>query len=405
MSEINPIHSRAGCAANPQTNPLTPFRYSMPVTIRFGQDCMAAFAETVAAFGKAPMVITGQQSAKQSGALDDVLAALGGAIVFSGVEENPTDTTVDAAAHVCRENNCDVIVAIGGGSPMDVAKAVAGLARNEGPCAQYFGKETFPNGAVPIITVPTTAGTGSEVTPYAIVVDSAKGQKKTIGAKCLFPKEAFLNPAYTVTMPRDVTANTGLDALSQLMEGMLSKKSTPMGDLLAIEGCRIVKRWLPVAVADGANLEARKQMLYAAMLSGCIIAQSGTTLVHGMGYYYTLGCGVAHGLANALLLSPLFQYNAQHEPEKVAALAGVLGIPAEADPDAAASAIGEALHMLLLECGVSPAAKDAGVEESKLAGFAADVASDPYRFRNQVGDLTEEDVLGFYEASYGGVRV
>jgi alcohol dehydrogenase class IV len=137
------------------------------------------------------------------------------------------------------------------------------------------------------------------------------------------------------------------------------------------------------------------------MLSGCVIAQSGTTLVHGMGYYYTLHCGVQHGLANGLLLAPVFRHNAAHLPDKVAAVAAALGFPGP--PCEAAGNIGRALHVLFEECGVSKAARDTGVDDARLGEFAKDCHSDPYRFKNQVGDLSEEDILHFYRESYAGV--
>jgi len=285
---------------------------------------------------------------------------------------------------------------------MDVAKAAAGLARHDGPCTGFFGRDTFPNGALPIIAVPTTAGTGSEVTPYAVLVHTDEVKKQTIGGRCLFPTVALLDPELTRSLSPGLTAATGLDALSQAMEGFVSKKHTPQGDALALDACRRIRRWLPVAVADGADLEARSQMLYAAMLSGCVIAQSGTTLVHGMGYHYTLTHGVQHGLANGLLLAPVFEFNATHAPEAAATLAEALGVPCDPKPEAAAKAIGGAVRDLLRACGVSPAARDAGVHTETLEAFAEDIASDPYRVRNQIGEITVDLVRRLYRASYAG---
>jgi alcohol dehydrogenase class IV len=211
-----------------------------------------------------------------------------------------------------------------------------------------------------------------------------------------------LDPELTLSMPRDVTIATGLDALSQAMEGFVSNKATEVGDLLALEACRIIRSYLPIAANDPQNLEARGQMLYAANLSGTIIAQSGTTLVHGMGYYYTLHHDVAHGLANALLLSPVFEWNARHLPQKVAALAGALGVICPAEPVSAAVGIREALVGFLETLGVSPAARDAGVSSAALADHATDIAGDPYRFKNQVGSLDPSHIEQLFRASWAG---
>lgn len=374
----------------------------MPVRIVHGCGALERLGGIGALLGKRPFLVTGKSSARKSGALDAVLAQLPDTVVYEGIEENPTDADCDEAAQACRDAGCDWVVALGGGSPMDAAKAVAGLAKHEGLCRGYFGKGAFKNGALPIVAIPTTAGTGSEVTPYAVLVDHEKRTKRTIGGDCLFAHTAILDPELTRTMPRGVTLSTGLDALAQAMEGMVSKKATALGNVLALDTVRLVRAWLPKVLEDGGDLEARGAMLYAAMLSGCIIAQSGTTLVHGMGYYYTLECGVGHGLANALLLPPLFRFNAHELPAEVAAIAQALGQPCEAKPKSAAEAIVAGLHALYAACGLSPKASDAGVEAPKLRHFASDVSADPYRFRNQPGEIDKETVLRFYQEAQQG---
>lgn len=377
------------------------FSYLMPTEIRFGAGCFDQLAQCCSSLGSKPFVVTGKHSARAIGAIDRLLTQLPCAVVYDKAEENPTTGQCDAAAAVCRDNGCDIVIAIGGGSPMDVAKAVAGLALNEGPCADFIGSDRFTKGALPIVAVPTTAGTGSEVTPYSVLVDTSENQKRTIKGRVLFPRVALLDPELTPSLPPDITAYTGFDALSQSMEGLVSKKSTAVGDILALEGCRLVKHWLPRAVNKPSDIEARGGMLLAAMLSGCVIAQSGTTLVHGMGYYYTLHCGVQHGLANGLLLAPVFRYNAAFVPEKVAAIASALGVAGPREE--AANNIVRGLHRLFEECGVSAAARDAGVMKDQLKQFAKDCHSDPYRFKNQVGDLSERDVLHLYRESWAGL--
>jgi alcohol dehydrogenase class IV len=373
----------------------------MPVRVVFGEGSARTLGELCPPHRRA-LVVTGRRSSRASGALDMVLAQFSDAVVFDEVDENPCTDTCDRGAALCRAEGCDLVIALGGGSPIDAAKAIAGLALNEGPCAGFFGRETFPHGALPVTAVPTTAGTGSEVTPYSVLVDAATRTKRTIGGTALYPHVAVLDPILTVSMRPEVTRNTGLDALCQAMEGFVSRKSTPPGDALALEACRILRAWLPVAVRDGSDRTARGHVLYAAMLSGCVIAQSGTTLVHGMGYAYTLGCGVPHGLANALLLAPVFAHNARCLPEKCALLAGALGHKADAADPALPEIVARAIHGVLTECGAPVAARDAGVGEGLLGRFAAEVAADPYRFRNQPGDIGERECHAFYRASWAG---
>ncbi len=379
--------------------PLTPFQYHVPTQLVFGSGCFDSLAEHSHKLGRRPLLVTGMNSARKIGALDRAMAQLEHAAVFDAVEENPGTATCERGADLCRQLGCDHVIAIGGGSPMDVAKAVAGLAVNRGTCADHFGSGGLQEGALPIVAVPTTAGTGSEVTPYAVIVDEANKTKKTISATVLFPRVALLDPDLTTALPRSVTIHTGLDVLSQAMEGMVSKKATPLGDVLALDACHRVREFLPRAAKDGRDAEARAQMLYASMLSGCIIAQSGTTLVHGMGYYYTLECGISHGLANGLLLAPLFRHNARHAPDRVTALVDALGTPVGAPLE---DRVTRAIHDLFEELEVSPAARDQGAKADQLNAFAAAVASDPYRFRNQIGEITEPLICEFYEQSCQG---
>ena len=381
---------------------LGPFRYFVPTEIVFGVGRFDELGPRCSGYGSKALVVTGKHSARATGLLGRVLDQLPGAVIFDQVEENPCTDTCDAAAALCRENECDLVIGIGGGSPMDVAKAVAGLARNPGPCADYFGADRFEQGTLPMVAVPTTSGTGSEVTPAAVIVDAERGVKRTIKGNAVFPKLALLDPEVTVSLPRDITVNTGLDALSQAMEGIVSKSATPMTDLIALEVCRLVKEYLPRAAEDGSDIDARSAMLYAAMLSGCVIAHTGTTLVHGMGYYLTLAFGIPHGLANALLLTPLFQHNALHLPEKVAPIAAVLGVSTEPEPEDASPKIANALHSLFDQLGVSPAGIDHGVDPSRLEGFSQHIVTDPYRFKNQVGDVPVGRVLALFEQACEG---
>jgi len=381
---------------------MQPYRYHMPTAVHLGRGLLRDVAASLCGPESRPLLVTGRRSARASGALDTVTERLPNTVVFDRVDENPTAAACETGAAFCRENACDTVIALGGGSAMDAAKAIALLATNPGRCRDYFGSGLFDTPPLPVIAIPTTAGTGSETTPYAVLVDEEQGRKRTIGGAGLFPRVALLDPELSVTMPRDVTVNTGLDALSQAMEGMLSLKSTAFGDLLALEVCRIVRRWLPRAAEAPDDLEARAQMLQAAMLSGCIIAQSGTTLVHGAGYYLTLEFGIAHGLANALLLPPVFYHNARHEPHKVAAVANILGRPAADDPDEAGAGIVNGLYELYDELGVSPAARDAGANAERLAWCAEDLYGDASRFKNQVGDFTLEDVQRMYSDAFQG---
>ena len=376
------------------------YRYLMPTEVVFETGGLDRLGALCAGLGKRPLIVTGRHAARATGLLDRVLKQFPDAAVYDAVEENPTTLNCDAGGEYCRDAGCDFVIALGGGSAMDAAKAIAALAPRPVTCTELLDAPSLPEGVLPIVAIPTTAGTGSEVTPYAVLVDPDRHAKRTLRGHALFPRFALLDPSITVSLPRDITAATGFDALSQGMEGFLSLRATPFGDILALETCRLVKRCLSQALDRPGNLDARAAMLQAAMLSGCVIAQSGTTLVHGMGYYLTLHCGLAHGLANALLLGPVFVWNAHIAPEKVAALAGALGFPGPARPEAAAANISRALYSLFETAGISPAAREHGVPESRLGPWAEDIITDKPRFKNQIGALNTEDVYGLFHAAY-----
>ncbi len=381
--------------------PMKPFAFQLPVEVHFGPGTLSLLSR-YGHLGHRAALMCGRSSARASGALDRVLEHFPGALVIDGIPENPETSDCEAYAATCREAGVDCIIALGGGSVLDAAKAIALLVTNGGACADYLDDSNGCKPALPIVAIPTTAGTGSEVTPYSVLVDSALREKKTLRHPSLYPRVAILDPQLTLALPREVTVATALDALSQAMEGMVSKRATPFGDLLALEACRLICAALPWVLTAPHDEEARGVLLYAAMLSGVVIAQSGTTLVHGMGYHYTLDYGIAHGAANALLLPPVFAWNAILPPATVASLAGILGRPGPPKTESAAQAIVVALYDFYDEIGFSPAARDHGVPQDAAARFAESIIQAPYRFKNQVGDFTKADVEGLFEAAWSG---
>ena len=279
------------------------FTYSMPTRVICGRDCVFNRGEALAELGRSALIVTGKSSAK-NGALADVLSALEKngqtATVFDRVTPNPTVACVREGVALLQAAGADFVVAIGGGSPMDAAKAIATLA-----VQPRSDEEIFAGGyearALPMAHVPTTAGTGSEVTPYAILTNDAGETKTSITSPAMFPRLAFLDGKYMARLPVLTTVNTALDAFSHAAEGMLSRNATPMSDMLAKESLRILYPLLKKTAGE-LTIDERDTLLYASMLAGMTIAQSGTTAVHGMGYALTYFYGIDHGRANGLLL-------------------------------------------------------------------------------------------------------
>ena len=279
------------------------FNYYMPTQVICGRGCVVGEGARLKALGTHALIVTGKSSAK-NGALDDVLTALGQngqrATVFDRVTPNPTVACVREGVALLVSAGADFIVAIGGGSPMDAAKAIATLCLQERSDEEIFAGG-YEGTALPMAHVPTTAGTGSEVTPYAILTNDFKQTKTSITSPAMFPRLAFLDGVYMKDLPTMSAVNTAIDAFSHAVEGILSRNATPMSDMLAKESLRILYPLLKKTAGKTTDDE-RDALLYASMLAGMTIAQSGTTAVHGMGYCLTYFHGVDHGRANGLLL-------------------------------------------------------------------------------------------------------
>ena len=312
------------------------FTYFMPTKIYAGENVLKNNADALI-LGKKAMIVTGKSSGKKSGALDDVLAVFEEkgieALVFDEIENNPTIETCARGGAVAREFGADFLVGIGGGSPLDAAKAIAVYAVNEPVEGSGFelldifeGK--FRSKPLPMAAIPTTAGTGSEVTPYSILTLHSIKNKKSFTSPDVFYKCAFLDGRYTVNLPLQIARNTAVDAMSHLLEGFTDKKSSIGSDYIALEGLRIISRHLPALRDGGLTKEACTELLFASALGGIVISQTGTTIVHSMGYPLTYYKDIPHGLANGIILPEYLRRTEKALPEKTKADLEALGFNA-----------------------------------------------------------------------------
>ena len=303
--------------------------------------------------------------------------------VFSQVEPNPSGATVEAGASMLRTLGLDgtVIVALGGGSAMDAAKAIALCAANERPLwkLEYDGPALVPGR--PIVAVPTTAGTGSEAHPFAVITHEEIGRKDYIGHRSLLPFATILDPALTVGLPAGVTAATGVDALTHSLESLLSRNANPFAESMAVGVIRTVHEWLPRAVADGSDIEARSQMLLAAHLAGVGQASgTGVGLVHALGHALGTRGRLPHGTALAVVLPEVLGFYATEEGlrDRELALVGVAlraASPTERAATAAGAAIGE-LRRFLASLGQRQPLTSLGFDDDALDLVAQDAIND-----------------------------
>lgn len=318
------------------------FQYFVPVHIVSGENCVRDHAEIMKPLGRQALIVTGKSSAK-NGALDDIAFALNQNgqkyAIYDAVPNNPTVRSVEEGAALARSIAADFIVAVGGGSPMDAAKAIAMLARQEAKEGIFTHKIT--EDVLPMVHIPTTAGTGSEVTPYSIITNDEKQTKTSIAAPALFPRVAFLDGKYMLDLPQSTTVNTALDAVSHAVEGMLSVRAGVMSDMFAKESLRIIFSEYEALLSGKYSLQSRQNLLYGAMLAGMVIANTGTSPVHGMGYSLTYFHGVPHGRANGLLLPQFLKLCLVKQPERTKEIYAALGMDTDSFEHAVSMLLGK----------------------------------------------------------------
>lgn len=279
----------------------------MPTELLCGERIIVEQSARLRELGERALIVTGRYSSRANGSLDDATEALERQGIewelFDAVEENPSIATVRKGGEAARDFGAEFILGIGGGSPMDAAKAVALLACNDFSDDELFGDHSYHT-ILPLAMIPTTVGTGSEVTPYAIITDIAGGTKRNIRSSRSFPRYAFCDQRYLETLSRGPMVHTVVDALSHALEGFLSIRASAMTDLYAREALQIHGRALQLLLRDGKISEGfRQELLFASTLAGMVIAQTGTTALHALGYPLTVFRDIPHGRANGLLMA------------------------------------------------------------------------------------------------------
>ena len=305
------------------------FNFYMPVKVISGKDCVSKNAKVFSLFGKRCLIITGKRSAKENGALDDVTACCEQAgceySVFDKVIENPLLSSCAEAGDLCKQIGADFIVAIGGGSVLDAAKAAAIFAVNSFENITDIYKKDYERSPLPLIVIGTTAGTGSEVSPTAVITVDESGLKKSISGDECYAKIALCDPKYTYNIPRSITVSTALDAFAHALEGFFSRKHNSTTDTFA--KLALPYEWQVLkTLAEGGELseKERDEIYYASVYSGMVLA-IGTTYPHGLGYALTEQFGVPHGQACAVFDMHLIEWSEKYAPERAAEFFDLLG--------------------------------------------------------------------------------
>lgn len=320
--------------------------------------------------------------------------------VFDKVEPDPRYEIVAECVAAAKEAKAQMLVGIGGGSPMDIAKVSAVMLTNTGPIGAYFGIGLIPKPGLPTILIPTTAGTGSEVTPIAILSDEGEKLKKGIVSPHLYPAIGILDPELTVGLPPAVTAATGMDALIHAIEAYTSINASTITDMYCTKAIELIYRNIRTAFAKGDNMDARTAMMEGALLAGIAFANAGVTAVHAFAYPIGAEFHIPHGIANTLMLPHVIRFNVLGNLEKFAQLAKPLGLPVEGlDNLAIVDRVVAAIDRLADDIRVPRHLKDFGVKEKDIPMLADGVMKVTRLLANNPRTLTLDDAKRIYKAA------
>ena len=346
------------------------FQFAGNINLRFGTGTAQTLPNELQALGaRKPFVIVdpgvfdSQVAAPVLKALD---AASVAAHVFTEIEANPRDSTIHRAFEVARSSSCDSVIGLGGGSAMDSAKGVGLLMSNGGRIADYDGINKVTTDLPPVVAIPTTAGTGSEVTANAALTRSSDHYKMSLRSPRLLPKLAIIDPLLLRTLPRGVAAASGLDALTHAIEGYLSVRASPLSDMFALRAMELLATNIRAFVANPENLEAASAMALGSMLAGLVVSNTGTGNDHALARALGGLCDVTHGIATGMLLPHVMAFNASARPERYVDIARAVGVAVDGGPREVAARTVDEIHQLLRDLDLPVRLRDVGVDKEKV---------------------------------------
>lgn len=380
-------------------------QFTVPAHIITGKGALEEAKGYIKSYGKKALIVTGKHVVKSTmmqslrDILDDIEVEYS---IFDGITGEPTDCMIEEGVKLYQETNCEFLIGIGGGSPLDSAKAIGAMITNPGAIADYNGKE-IPNKIPPVVAIPTTAGTGSETTKFTIITDSKKDIKMLLKGDYLIPELAIVDYELGMTAPKSVTAATGLDALTHAVEAYTSKKATVMTDTFAVSAIKRIVRYLPIVYQDGTNEEAREEMAIAALEAGICINNSSVTLVHGMSRPIGAIFHVPHGMSNAMLLTKCMAFAATNVTDRLAILARETKVATlEESDDIAADKFLTKLDEICKICDI-PTLSEYGIDQDRYESVIEKMATDAVASgspSNTRRDVSKEDCMQLYKEVY-----
>jgi alcohol dehydrogenase class IV len=382
------------------------YQFKTPSVIVNGPGASKEVGAFARGFGKKALIVT-DNLLEKIGLLKDIKGSLEAAgvsfAVYDKVVSEPSMEYTEEGLKVFREAQAELLIAVGGGSPIDAAKAISALARNPGKMSDFLGVNKIPQMGAPLIAIPTTAGTGSEVTQFTIITDTVKNVKMLIGSPNIMPRVALVDPLMTLQMPQGITAATGLDALTHAIEAYVSVKAHPISDTLGLRAIRLIAGNLRQAWSDGGNIEARTNMMTGALMAGLSFSNSSVALVHGMARPIGAYFHVAHGISNAALLPTVIEFSIPGNPKRYADIAEAMGeVTAGLSTLDAAYLAAKATKRLNDDLKI-PTLKGLGLEEKKFASVVNQMAVDALASGspgNNPRKPTKEEIVELYNRAF-----
>jgi len=382
------------------------YQFKAPSMIVNGPGAAKEVGSFAKGLGKKALIVT-DTNLEKIGLLNEIKKSLEVAgvpfAIYEKVVTEPTMDYTEEGLKVFKEAQAEFLIAVGGGSPMDAAKGISALATNPGKMSDFMGANKIPKPGAPIIAIPTTAGTGSEVTQFTIITDTTKDLKMLIASPQVMPRVALVDPLMTLQMPPGITAATGLDALTHAIEAYVSVKAQPITDILALQAIRIISANLRQAWSNGDNLEARTNMMIASLEAGLAFSNSSVALVHGMARPIGAYFHVPHGISNAALLPTVMEFSIFGNPQRYADIAQAMGEITEGLSvlDAACLAA-EAVKRLNGDLKI-PTLRYLGVEEKKFNTVVEQMAKDALASGspgNNPRKATKEEIVELYRKAF-----
>lgn len=345
------------------------FQLRLPRRVIFGTGTYSQLGEVARGLGRRALLVTGRSALRRSGRLqqaEDLLREQGvDYILVEGVENDPSLKTCVHAIHTARKERCDFVISIGGGSALDAGKTVAAVAPQAGELQEYFdGPRKLEKTPLPQLAVPTTAGTGTEATPNAVLSDTDRGVKKSLRDERMVPDAALVDPELTAPLPPEITAHAGMDAMTQAIECVVSRDANPYSDALALRAIDLLARHLPGAVANGTDMTHREPVALASLLTGIAFGNAGLGAVHGFANPLGAAIHAPHGLICAVLLPPVCEFNLAVADRKFAEIAHAMGLRSAAEVPGALAALNHRL-------GIPADLRAAGLTKSMIPAVVA----------------------------------